>query len=470
MPAGALIRLRGALRGAGIRRPAIPPITRAARLIASGRQHGSDYLKICLDLGLRRRAMATYKSLPAGQRSPILDLRVALAGSSLDEAVAVLDDLIHAAGRDQTQVDSMLSEVIDIAASIAPDRALALIRRHLPQHPARAALSLSQGDLDDFQRTLRSLGSKLGPDRWLLLANALGPNEPIAALNNFLTESGLRSIAIRDDRPSLGVASLCRDEAFAAESAMAPRLSVVMTVYNAERYVRSAIQSVLQQDHQNFELVVVDDCSTDTTWDVVRAIREKDSRIVAVQMPRNQGTYAAKNVGLSMVTGDFVGFQDADDWSHPQRFRQCLRALQRNPRLVAVSCNYIRLSDDGKFHSARAWPMSRWTPNSILFRRDIVLQRIGFFDEHRFGADSEYVARVRECFGLDALSKVRLPMIVAAHRPDSLMTADSTGIDATGRSDVRADYQEHWTESLIDKLVRGEALFRPAMTTIRSLG
>jgi hypothetical protein len=81
---------------------------------------------------------------------------------------------------------------------------------------------------------------------------------------------------------------------------------------------------------------------------------------------------------------------------------------------------------------------------------------------NRFGADSEFVARLQQAFGVRALHKLDLLLIIAARRGDSLMTAASTGLDTTGRSQARSDYQEAWTEDLLRRRLSGASLRKSA--------
>jgi glycosyltransferase involved in cell wall biosynthesis len=234
-----------------------------------------------------------------------------------------------------------------------------------------------------------------------------------------------------------------------------------MTCYDCAPYIDSAIRSVLDQAHGNLELIAVDDASRDNTWERLEAAAAMDDRVRAIRLQGNVGTYAAKNVGLALAQGEYLAFQDADDWSCPERFSRCMELLRRRPWVEAVVCEYVRLQDDGHFWSSLVWPLQRRTPNSVLFRRR-VLARLGFFDEHRFGSDSEFVARLQAAFGPRALYRLAQPLIVAAKRDNSLMTAPSTGLDTLGRSQARADFQEAWTEQLLRRALGGESFHRSA--------
>ncbi|WP_341887618.1 glycosyltransferase family A protein [Variovorax sp. YR752] len=420
----------------------------------------------CLDLGLRRRADAAYAALPPDRRTPLLDIRLALAKSDFDAVDALLECVAAPASGVPPCNESQLSRIVDLTAPVSPRGSLRVIQNRLPMHPARAALALALGEVDEFERSMQIGAQRLGPDRLLLRANTVAPGDRLTLLNRFFNECGLREVGLLDDHAPLSVTNLRQLELPPSATAATPRLSVVLTAFNAEAYVAAAMRSVLDQEMRELELIAVDDCSSDGTWTAMQVLAASDERVTAVRLARNLGTYAAKNVGLELASGEFVAFQDADDWSHPDRFSRCLALLDQNPRCVAVSCSYIRLTDTGQFHSTKLWPMTRWTPNSMMFRRLDVLNRVGFLDENRFGADSEFVSRVRAQFGSAALLKLQLPLIVAAHRSGSLTTSQETGIDARGQSETRALYEESWTEELVGKLLRGEPLLRQPEATL----
>lgn len=121
-----------------------------------------------------------------------------------------------------------------------------------------------------------------------------------------------------------------------------PLVSVVMPVFNKERYLGSAVRCVLAQDVEPLELVCVDDCSTDRSVTLLRHFAAIDPRVKVVCHERNRGAGAARNTGLEHATGRFVAFLDADDWySDPTYLRRlCQGALDAGvPAAGASLCN-----------------------------------------------------------------------------------------------------------------------------------
>jgi glycosyltransferase involved in cell wall biosynthesis len=123
-----------------------------------------------------------------------------------------------------------------------------------------------------------------------------------------------------------------------------PLVSVLMTSYNAESFIAKAIQSVLAQTHRNWELLILDDVSTDGTRVVIDSFN--DTRIKKIYNTQNIGYVASKNVLLKEFTGAYACFLDADDWMAPNRIEAQLAMLIKDPEVGACMCSYIRVQPD----------------------------------------------------------------------------------------------------------------------------
>jgi len=235
------------------------------------------------------------------------------------------------------------------------------------------------------------------------------------------------------------------------------RISVVVTAFNCGSYIADTVSSLINQTLPPLEIIVVDDASSDNTLEIINAMALRHPTVRVISLQSNVGTYAAKNIGINAAVGDFVTFQDADDWSHPQRLEYCCRVLTDKKNLVAVSCLYARIDENGRFVSRKVWPYTQWSPNTIFFNRKAVAHAGMLLDEVRFGADSEFVARLKVVFGENRHLKIRAPLMIALHRKNSLMTSDATGLDRDGISLARLEYQEMWSERLYER-ARNELL------------
>lgn len=184
------------------------------------------------------------------------------------------------------------------------------------------------------------------------------------------------------------------------------KISVIMAAYNVADYIEDSIYSILNQTHHNLELIIVDDCSTDNTVEIIESI--KDPRILLIKLPENKGTYYARNVGIKRTTGKYIAFQDGDDLSYPQRLEVQLDALLSDPNVLMNRSDYIRKSTAGNRVKVGFI--------TIMYPKDIH-DKIGFFDEStRFAADSEFIERVSLFYGSNKVARVGQAMYVANSR------------------------------------------------------
>jgi glycosyltransferase involved in cell wall biosynthesis len=132
------------------------------------------------------------------------------------------------------------------------------------------------------------------------------------------------------------------------------RISVVMPCYNAEPFVRQAIQSVLDQTYADFEIIVVDDGSTDRSPQIVRGFPDPRIRLL---FQTNGGPAKARNTGVRAAAGEFLAFLDADDLALPHRFASQLAILEADPRLSVVGSGYIWIDEN---EVELPWPHHSW--------------------------------------------------------------------------------------------------------------
>lgn len=110
-----------------------------------------------------------------------------------------------------------------------------------------------------------------------------------------------------------------------------PRVSVILPAYNAERFIGEAIDSILAQTYRDFELIIINDGSTDLTPDIIRQYAKKDKRIRFFNNRKNRGLIYVLNMGLRKVRGEYIARMDADDVSMPTRFEKQVAYLDANP-------------------------------------------------------------------------------------------------------------------------------------------
>nr|ARJ58042.1 glycosyltransferase [Streptococcus suis] len=123
-------------------------------------------------------------------------------------------------------------------------------------------------------------------------------------------------------------------------------VSIVMPTYNCGRYISKTIESILEQTYQNWELIIVDDQSTDNTKDIVGGYVESDSRIMYHLLPENSGAAVARTEAMKKSKGEFIAFCDSDDLWHPSKLSKQLDYMEKNN--IFFSCtSYEQIDENG---------------------------------------------------------------------------------------------------------------------------
>src|SRR5690625_2358123 len=222
-------------------------------------------------------------------------------------------------------------------------------------------------------------------------------------------------------------------------------VSVILPVYNAEKGIQIAINSILSQTWQNIELIIVDDQSTDNTFNLIKEYEKKDSRIKVLQTPSNGGPYIARNMALQQSEGTYVTVNDADDWSHEKKIEIQATHLQQNKEIVANTSEHARLTEELQFYR-RGTPGRYIFPNmsSMMFRRQEVLNILGYWNSVRFAADGEFKRRFLRVFGKDKFVDLSTgPLSLPRQSVSSL-----TGSSAFGYNGYFMGVRKEYVESM----------------------
>jgi glycosyltransferase involved in cell wall biosynthesis len=140
-----------------------------------------------------------------------------------------------------------------------------------------------------------------------------------------------------------------------------PLLSVIMPVYNSKDYIHEAINSVLNQTFQDFELIIIDDASTDSTVSIIKKFQKKypnKIKLIQVKNNLNCGGDKCANEGLKVATGKFVARMDADDVADVSRFEKQVNFLKTHPRVFLVGSNAYVIDKSGKVIGEKLEPLS----------------------------------------------------------------------------------------------------------------
>ena len=123
---------------------------------------------------------------------------------------------------------------------------------------------------------------------------------------------------------------------------MKPNISIIVPVYNAEKYLHQCIDSILKQTFSNYELILVDDFSNDNSFKICDDYSKKDERIKIIKKLKNEGSSLARKTGLDAATGDYIQFIDSDDWVEPEMLEIIYyKAISDNNDIVISNVNYF---------------------------------------------------------------------------------------------------------------------------------
>ena len=174
-------------------------------------------------------------------------------------------------------------------------------------------------------------------------------------------------------------------------------LTVLMSVHNGSRYLKDAINSILNQTYRNFLFIIIDNASTDNSGDIIR--KYNDSRIKLIKFTEKTNLATALNHGLALAKTKYVARIDADDISHPDRFSLQIEFLQKNPEiaLLGSSCEYIDTNNEviGKWiayvdHTQIINAFSKHNPfahSSVIFNKNVVLEFSGYSENLEYAQD-----------------------------------------------------------------------------------
>lgn len=226
-----------------------------------------------------------------------------------------------------------------------------------------------------------------------------------------------------------------------------PKVTVLMAVYNGERYLGEAIESILAQSFTDFEFIIINDGSTDLSRHII--LTHRDPRIRLVDNSDNVGLTKSLNRGLALARGEYVARQDADDRSYGERLSRQVVFLDANPDIVLMGTQTRIIDENGKVvkgkgehkalnHLGISYQLlfgNPFTHSSVMFRRSIILDKFSGYDEsYWYNQDFELWSRV-----IAGAQTANLPDILVDFRNHSLsVSKPSTGTtDAFERNFIR---------------------------------
>ena len=148
-------------------------------------------------------------------------------------------------------------------------------------------------------------------------------------------------------------------------------VSIITPAFNSEKYISETINSVLNQTYKNWELLIVDDCSTDKTFEIAKNFSLNDNRVKAYQLKYNTGPGFARNFATKIVKGNYIAFLDADDLWKPEKLEKQLAFLQKN-NLPFTFSFYDLIDENGK-----SLAITQTSPKEINYKQLFFCNWIG---------------------------------------------------------------------------------------------
>lgn len=186
---------------------------------------------------------------------------------------------------------------------------------------------------------------------------------------------------------------------------MNPRVSIILPTYNGKKYIRESIDSILKQSFTDWELIVVDDCSTDGTAEILKEYASEDKRISVVHNEINQKLPRSLNIGFSRARGKYLTWTSDDNRYLPDALKVMVEYLDKNAEAMIVRSNYLFIDAQGCIvgKSTKYSDHSMYAFNCFgacfLYKREIPAQ-IGGYNVDAFGVeDYDYWLRILEKFG-----------------------------------------------------------------------
>lgn len=194
-----------------------------------------------------------------------------------------------------------------------------------------------------------------------------------------------------------------------------PKVTILMAAYNAAEYIHQSIQSILNQTMTDFELIIINDGSTDNTVDIVKTF--DDDRIILVNNNRNQGLVYTRNIILDIAKGEYIAINDSDDISISTRLETQVNKLDQNPNLAVVGSRALIIDKNGAFTGQKLDVINgkekiktilffenTFVHSSIMIRTS-VLREVGGYGNYPGTEDYDLFVRISHLYDLDNIEE-----------------------------------------------------------------
>ncbi len=325
-----------------------------------------------------------------------------------------------------------------------------------PSHPGPTLLlvhlCIELGYFEEANQWLEVAKEKFpeGSDVSLLKSNLIHKQKALSDairlenINFTYQKNNLPLIALKNKALPLSLNNICSRGL--ATSKHNEVVSVVVPCFNAAKYITRALDGLLAQTWSKLEVIIIDDSSSDQTVQVIESWIEEnnsffgDKTFWLIRKTENTGAYASRNEGMSRASGQYLTVHDADDFSHASKIELQVKSIEARKGKASISY-WVRCSDSLYFE--------RWRMEDALIYRNVsslmiireVLNELGYWDQVRFGADTEYYERIIAYYGESAIIEV-LPSVPLSFglSDDSSLTQTKFSHLITQFSGVRKDY------------------------------
>lgn len=205
------------------------------------------------------------------------------------------------------------------------------------------------------------------------------------------------------------------------------KVSIIMPVYNNRLYVETAIRSVLKQTYKNWELIIINDKSTDGVEKILEKYQD-NNKIKIIDNEKNVGCYISLNKGIMIATGNYIARLDSDDYIHDNKLSMQVDILDNNPN-INIIFTYCKSNFD----------IIKRCMATALIKREI-FDKIGYYDSVRIAADNEFKLRYLKIYGNKHITCINKILYFIRVRHNSLSRSSKTGMESIPRKTYKANY------------------------------
>jgi len=220
-----------------------------------------------------------------------------------------------------------------------------------------------------------------------------------------------------------------------------PTVTVIIPTYNRAHLVCRAIQIVLNQTYKDFELIIVDDGSTDNTEDIIKEFKKKDERIKYIRHKKNKGGSAARNTGIKAAKGEYIAFQDSDDEWLPEKLKKQMEIFKNtSSKIGVVYTGFWRIKDNKKTYIPQSWVKQKngniyseilkgnFVGTPTILTKKKCFKKVGSFDERLPQLqDWELVIRLSKYYNFKCIDE---PLLTSYYTTDSISANHKALIEA----------------------------------------